>query len=43
MNYSICKANGLEIIYPQDLYVTYKYFLGTGNNSKLIKQCFSHR
>jgi hypothetical protein len=39
----ICKSNGIEVLLTQDSYFTYKYFLGQGNNSKLIKQVMSTR
>ena len=42
-NYEINKSNGHEIATNQDNYFTYKYYLGSGNNSKLIKQCLSQR
>jgi Tubulin-tyrosine ligase family len=39
---SICKSNGIDISIPA-AYTTYKYYIGPGNNSKLIKQCISQR
>jgi tubulin---tyrosine ligase len=39
----INKSNGLEAVPGADSYCTYKYYLGKGNNSSLIKQCLSTR
>lgn len=39
----INKSNGIEITIPSDNYWTYKYYIGKGNNSKLIKQCLKTR
>lgn len=35
-------SNGITVLAPKES-VTYKYFLGSGNNSKLIKQLMSYR
>lgn len=40
---SLCRSNGIEVKCPLDAHVTYKYCLGPGNNSKLLKQCLSQR
>lgn len=37
------KSNGMSIQVPTDSYFTYKYYLGKGNNSKLIHQCLNNR
>lgn len=39
----ICKSNGLEISVNSDSYYTFKYCLGQGNNSKLVKQVLAKR
>ena len=37
------KSNGMEMVLPTDSFFYYKYYLGKGNNSNLIKQCLSSR
>lgn len=39
----LLSSNGLEIQTPEHESFTYKYFVGKGNNSSLIKKCFSNR
>jgi hypothetical protein len=42
-NSILLSSNGLEIQIPEHENFTYKYFVGKGNNSSLIKKCFSNR
>ncbi|OMJ95251.1 hypothetical protein SteCoe_1466 [Stentor coeruleus] len=42
-NMQISKSNGLVLELPTDSFFYYKYYLGKGNNSNLIKQCLSTR
>ncbi|OMJ89940.1 hypothetical protein SteCoe_7833 [Stentor coeruleus] len=42
-NTQINRSNGLAIEIPIDTFFYYKYYLGKGNNSNLIKQCLSTR
>lgn len=37
------RSNGMEMVLPTDSFFYYKYYLGKGNNSNLIKQCLSSR
>lgn len=39
----LCYSNGISVIPPTEPFFTYKYFLGKGNNSKLIKDVFGCR
>ena len=43
LHQELCRSNGIEISCPCDNHLTYKYHLGPGNNSKLLKQCLSQR
>ncbi|CAG9315373.1 unnamed protein product [Blepharisma stoltei] len=36
-------SNGMTLVTPTENYFTYKYYLGKGNNSALVKQCLSTR
>lgn len=40
---SIAKSNGMKIQHSIDLIPMFKYYIGKGNNSKLIKQLMSRR
>ena len=37
------RSNGMLMQVPADSYFTYKYYLGKGNNSKLVHQCLGSR
>lgn len=37
------KSNGISVELPSENFFYYKYYLGKGNNSALIKQCLSSR
>lgn len=39
----ISQSNGLFIAPPKQLNYNYKYYLGTGNNSRIVERCFSNR
>ena len=39
----ICRSNGIEININSESYYTFKYCLGQGNNSKLVKQVLAKR
>jgi hypothetical protein len=43
MQLQLCYSNGISVIPPTEPFFTYKYFLGKGNNSRLIKECFGAR
>ncbi|OMJ82505.1 hypothetical protein SteCoe_16792 [Stentor coeruleus] len=40
---TLTKSNGMKIQHNEDLLTSYKYYVGKGNNSKLIKHLMSQR
>lgn len=40
---TLAKSNGMKILHNEDLSPSFKYYVGKGNNSKLVKQLMSQR
>ena len=41
--FTINQRNSISVTFPKASFAPYKYFIGRGNNSMLIRACFKNR